>query len=253
MLTQYIILFTAGLGISSVAMFSGLGGGVFWMPLFLVSYNMPTREALIATLLIQSFGQASAFAANARRGLVEWKLVGIEALAGVPAAAFGVLLSTVINPSYIQLALGVIIFLVAYVFLAGDSLFNEGREGISTSSAVQGMPITFAGGVLTGLLGVGTGDWLVPFFNKKCGLSMSRSVASGIAIMLLLSVTAFTLQYNTGLKIDWPIVLPAIAGVLAGAQLGAWMLSRTPDVRFKEIFVLLLVFLGAHITFNSLP
>jgi uncharacterized membrane protein YfcA len=253
MTDQAVLLAIAGAGIASIAMFSGLGGGVFWMPLLLTSCNLPAREAVITTLLIQCFGQASAFAANAGRGLIDWRLAGIEAAAGVPGAAIGVWLFTIIEPSYIQLILGIIIFLIAYIFLAGSDFFDSGGERAEIGPAIKGLPIAFAGGILTGLLGIGTGDWLVPYFNKKCKLAMNRSVATGIALMMLLSITAFSMQTITGTDVRWDVAFPAMGGVIIGAQAGSWMLNRTSDVKFKEIFVLLLVFLAAHITFNALP
>ena len=145
------------------------------------------------------------------------------------------------------------IFVIAYVFLAGDNFFESGGQETETGPAVKGTPIAFAGGVLTGLLGIGTGDWLVPYFNKRCGLSMARSITNGIAIMMFLSVTAFGLQYETGINVQWNVALPSICGVIIGAQAGTFILSRTSDVYYKEIFVLLLVFLAAHVTFNALP
>jgi uncharacterized membrane protein YfcA len=46
--------------------------------------------------------------------------------------------------------------------------------------------------------------------------------------------------------------LPAIIGVLLGAQLGSRLLQRVPETSFKELFVLMLVFVATHVTFNAL-
>lgn len=223
------------------------------MPLLLTVYDLPAREAVTTSIFIQCFGQASAMIANSWRGLVDWKLVTIQVMSGIPGAVAGVFLFNLITPPYIQLILGIIIFVVAYVFLAGDSFFEEGGKKADTKAAFKALPITLTGGILTGLLGIGTGDWLVPYFNKKCGLNMSVSVATGIALMFILSITTLTFHFITDSNVNWHIAFPSVTGVVIGAQAGAWLLSRTSDVRFKEIFVLLLVFLAAHVTFNSLP
>ncbi len=248
---EYWIMFPAGLVISTLAMFSGLGGGVFWMPFLLSVTGLSPHQAVVTTLLIQLFGQGSATVANHNNKFIDWKLVIMQAKAGAPAAAAGAVLSMYMQPVMIKFLLGIVIFFIAYVFLRGDDFFEKGGEHADMKAAIKGRPITTAGGILTGFLGIGVGDWLVPFFNKQCHLSMVRSVSTAIALMMLLSASALSTYLSLGAKIPWSITLPGIAGVIAGAQIGARLLKTVSEVRFKEIFVLMLVFLATHVTFNA--
>jgi uncharacterized membrane protein YfcA len=246
------LMLPVGIGIAAVAMFFGLGGGVLWMPVLLTFTSLRPDEAVICTIVIQMFGQMSASVSNSRAGLVSWPLVRMMALVGLPCVGAGVLLSAVLHPVWIKLFLGLVIFFIAYAFLRGDDFFVQGSDQPDLQAARQGLPIAAMGSVLTGFLGIGVGDWLVPFFNMRCGLAMSRAVATCIVLMLILSSAALIAHLLLGRSIAWPVALPGIIGVLIGAQFGSRLLQRVPETRFKEFFVLMLVFIASHVTFNAL-
>lgn len=247
------LMLPLGMVIATVALFFGLGGGVLWMPVLLTMVRLRPDEALLCTIVIQTFGQLSATVSNSRAGLVSWPVVKLLAAVGLPGVLAGTLISFLLNPLYIKLFLGLIIFFIAYAFMRGDDFFVEGSEQADMETVRRrGRPITATASLLTGFLGVGVGDWLVPFLNMRCGLAMNRAVATCIALMLFLSAAAMAAQLLLGRSVLWQVVLPAAAGVLLGAQMGARLLQKVPETRFKELFVLMLVFVATHVTFNAL-
>jgi uncharacterized membrane protein YfcA len=247
------LMLPLGIVIAAVALFFGLGGGVLWMPVLLTVVKLRPDEALLCTIVIQTFGQFSATVSNSRAGLISWPIVKLLAAVGLPGVLAGVLVSFLINPLYIKLFLGLVIFFIAYAFMRGDDFFVAGSEQADMDMVrSQGRLITAAASALTGFLGVGVGDWLVPFLNMRCGLSINRAVATCIALMLFLSAAAVTAQLLLGRRILWQVAFPAIIGVLLGAQMGARLLQKVPETQFKELFVLMLVFVATHVTFNAL-
>lgn len=241
-----------GVAIASVAMFFGLGGGVLWMPVLLMSTDLDPKDALVCTIVIQFFGQLSASYSNNRAGLVDWRLVRLMSTFGIPAVIGGVLLSFLLQPVWIELFLGLTIFFIAYVFLRGNDFFVAGSDTADLEAAREGRGITLLGSILTGFLGIGVGDWLVPFFNMRCRLAMVRSVSTSIALMMILSLIALSVHVLFGRAIEWRVVIPGAVGVLIGAQVGSRLLQRVPETHFKEFFVLMLVFIATHVTFNAL-
>jgi uncharacterized protein len=247
------LMLPLGMVIATVALFFGLGGGVLWMPVLLTATALRPDEALLCTIVIQTFGQFSATVSNSRAGLISWPLVKMMTAVSLPGLLAGVLLSFLLPPLFIKLFLGLVIFFIAYAFMRGEDFFVEGSAQADLAVARRrGRPIAAAASVLTGFLGVGVGDWLVPFFNMRCGLAMNRAVATCIALMLMLSAAAVAAQLLLGRSILWEVTLPAVIGVLIGAQLGSKLLQRVPETRFKELFVLMLVFVATHVTFNAL-
>lgn len=249
---EQLVLIPVGVIIATIAMFTGLGGGVLWMPFLMTIMETPPKEAVFCTLLIQFFGQTSASVTNNRQNQIDWRLVQIMTVAGVPAVIIGVVLSTLLQPLWIKFFLGLTIFFIAYVFLRGDDFFELGGDKTDYKAARKGRPITSLGGILTGFLGIGVGDWLVPFLNKRCKMTMARSVASSIALMMMLSATALCTHFLFGTPLRWDIAVPGVMGAIVGAQLGSRLLHKVSEIRFKELFVLMLVFLATHVTFNAL-
>ncbi len=246
-----IWMLPAGLVIATVAMFTGLGGGVLWVPFLIEVYDLPAREAIFCALVIQIFGLGSATIANLRLRLLDRGLFKQQAVAAVPTAVGGALLARWTSPVWIELALGSLIFVIAYAFLRGDDLFEPGGAAADLEAGRAAMPVAGLGGFLTGFLSVGIGGWLVPLFNRRCRLSMPRAVATAVALMLALSVVASACHFALGGRLRWDLTLVGIAGVVLGAQVGTRLHLKVSESRFKEIFVLLLVFLGAHVTFNA--
>ncbi len=241
-----------GIVIASIAMFFGLGGGVLWMPVLLMSTDLGPQNAVVCTIVIQFFGQLSASYSNNQAGLIDWRLVRLLISVGVPAVIAGVVFSLLLHPVWIELFLGLTIFFIAYVFLRGDDFFVTGSDKADLEAARRGRSITVVGSILTGFLGIGVGDWLVPFFNMRCKLAMVRSVSTSIALMMILSLTALIVHVLLGRSIEWRIAIPGAVGVLIGAQVGARLLRKVPETHFKEFFVLMLVFIATHVTFNAL-
>jgi uncharacterized membrane protein YfcA len=81
---------------------------------------------------------------------------------------------------------------------------------------------------------------------------MVRSVATSIALMMILSLTALSIHLLSGRTMEWQVAVPGAVGVLIGAQAGSRLLRRVPETHFKEFFVLMLVFIATHVTFNAL-
>ncbi len=246
------LMFPAGLLISTIAMFSGIGGGVLWMPLLISVYGLPPDQAVVCALLIQVGGMASGTVANMREGLIETRLLWQQAVVAAPAVIVGAALCRVAVPAFIELSLGLLIFLIAYLFLRGGSFLDAGSVAADLEAGRAIRPVSAAGGFLTGFLSIGIGDWLVPLFNKRCRLTMARSVATGVALMLLLSSLGAGAHLLMGGAVPRVLIAVAAPGVIIGAQVGARLHLRLSEVGLKEVFVLLLLTLAAHVTFNSL-
>uniref|UniRef100_UPI004055DCEF TSUP family transporter n=1 Tax=Candidatus Electronema sp. TaxID=2698783 RepID=UPI004055DCEF len=156
------LMLPLGMVIATVALFFGLGGGVLWMPVLLTATALRPDEALLCTIVIQTFGQFSATVSNSRAGLISWPLVKMMTAVSLPGLLAGVLLSFLLPPLFIKLFLGLVIFFIAYAFMRGEDFFVEGSAQADLAVARRrGRPIAAAASVLTGFLGVGVGDWLV--------------------------------------------------------------------------------------------
>lgn len=247
-----LLAFPIGVAIASVAIFAGIGGGILWMPVLISFYRLPPAEAVTCSLVIQVFGQVSATAAHLASGFVDRRLVVRLLPLVLVSTAAGTALGPLVPGQVLQVAVGLLTFLVVFVFLRGDDFHEDTGGSVLDPSGLGAVRrITAVGSLLSALVSAGLGDWLVPALHNRCRLSITRSVATGVAVMATVSVSAALFQLASLRPVDVGIVAPAAVGVVVGAQIGARLHHRVPGRLFKEIFVLVLVLFAAHVTFHA--
>ncbi|MFC5337211.1 sulfite exporter TauE/SafE family protein [Leucobacter denitrificans] len=94
-------------------------------------------------------------------------------------------------------------------------------------SAISLLLVGVAGGLLSGLFGIGGGTIIVPAL--ALWLSMPQKISAGTSVAAILptaivGATSYAVQGN----VDWVAAILLAAGIIAGAQLGTYLLARIP-------------------------
>jgi uncharacterized membrane protein YfcA len=95
--------------------------------------------------------------------------------------------------------------------------------------------IGLAGGVLSGLLGVGGGIVMVPLLVLWAGYTQRDAHAMSLGAIVPISVAGI-LTYGIAGEIRLPEALALAAGAIGGARVGAGLLSRLGDRPLKLAF-----------------
>ena len=99
----------------------------------------------------------------------------------------------------------------------------------------QLVAIGLAGGVLSGLLGVGGGIVMVPLLVIWAGYAQRDAHAMSLGAIVPISV-AGVLTYGIAGEVRLPEALALAAGAIVGARVGAGLLSRLGDRPLKLAF-----------------
>src|SRR5882724_8262511 len=124
----------SGLLVGFIVGLTGVGGGSLMTPLLVMVFGISPATAVGTDLLYASFTKATGVWVHARRGNVEWKLVGWLAAGSIPAA------------------------LVALILTALAILFKERLQGLGRHGAGKEwrerhiVPATIATGAVIGAL-----------------------------------------------------------------------------------------------------
>lgn len=95
------------------------------------------------------------------------------------------------------------------------------------------------GGLMSGLFGIGGGIVLVPML---VALGFSQRLAAGTSVTAILPAgIAGGISYGVQGEVDWLAALGLAVGVVGGAQLGSFLLSRTPLKLLTWFFMAFLV------------
>lgn len=104
-------------------------------------------------------------------------------------------------------------------------------------------------GVMSGLLGVGGGVVMVPLLVTIVHLSQHEAHATSLAAIVPIAAVgavAFALEDNVDLGLAGLLAL----GSLAGAQLGAGIMARTPEATLKVMFGVLMIAVGVQMMWS---
>lgn len=221
----------------------GLGLPTVSLALLTVALDLPTAMTL---LLVPSFVTnlwQSAVGGNARIILVRlWPFLLMATL----TVWVGVMALTRLNTSLLTALLGMLLVTYAVVNLGGIRLAIPVRH-----EAWAGPLIGTANGVLTGM----TGSFVVPGVMFLQAIGLSRDVLIQAMGMLFTASTlalGLALQQSRILNAEQALlsagaVLPAIIGMVAGQVLR----KRLSEQRFRTVFFVALLLLGAYIIANA--
>ena len=250
MIGEWLALPT-GFVIATLVTLVGFGGGILWMPYLLLVARLDPAQAVTTSLIIQVGGMGSGSVAVIRAKKADLPLalyLSAFALFGIPV---GVWLSKVIPAGSILFLLGVISLVMALVFVyTHEEMTNAVTRKTTLRQTAPYLWLSTVFAVLTGLLSMGVGDFLVPILRNRLRLSMEAAMGSCLIVMAFSAAFAAGLHLLSGDVFAVKVVLWAVPGVILGGQVGPRLAGRIPDQTMKEIFIFGLSLAGIHMMFN---
>ncbi|KAM9864043.1 sulfite exporter TauE/SafE family protein [Leucobacter sp. BZR 635] len=94
-------------------------------------------------------------------------------------------------------------------------------------------------GMLSGLFGIGGGVVLVPLLTIFLGYQQRLAAGTSVAAILPAAIVG-GIGYAVQGNVDWIAALLLAVGIVVGAQLGSYLLSKVPTVALRWIFMVFL-------------
>lgn len=259
-----LALFSTSFLLGIVAVLSGVGGGVLFVPM--VSGFFPFHLDFVrgAGLLLALSGALAAAPALLRAGLANLRLAMPFALVGSVTSIAGALVGLALPMAVVQTALGATILCIAAAMwrakrsafpqvTGGDRLaealglravFSDPMTGRTLEWRVHrtaGGMLAFALiGMLAGMFGLGAGWANVPALNLLLGVPLKVSVATSGLLLSIVDTSAAWVYIHHGAVLPM-LTVPSIVGVMLGARVGARLLrvARAEVIRALVIGLLL--------------
>lgn len=241
-----------GLVIATLATMVGLGGGILWTPYLIFVFRLSPGEAVLTSLIIQIAGMASGGVAGIVQKKANPRISFLLAAAAFPGIAVGVWLKNVLSQEVMVLLLGMACLATALVFVAAhEDLEARPVNDVPLRSVTRYLWVSPSLSTLTGLLSVGVGDFLVPILRNRLNMKMESAIGTCLLLMSVNAAVATLLHLWVGGTFSGPVVAWAVAGVIAGGQIGPRIAGMVPDQTLKEVFIYGLSLVGIHILFNA--
>lgn len=116
------------------------------------------------------------------------------------------------------------------------------------SQAAKMTATGFGIGILSGLLGVGGGVFLVPILVGFYGISQHLAQGISLAVVIPTAIVS-SIIYSLHGSVDYLTALPLILGSVVGASIGAKLMKRLPAAQLKQLFAIMLILVGIRMVF----
>lgn len=270
------IEFTALVGLGAlVAGFlgalTGLGGGVVIVPLLTVIFGVDIHYAIGAALVSVIATSSGAAAAYVREGYSNVRVGMFLEIATTLGALVGATLVLHLRVSIISIIFGVVLLTSAYssikehvhsiadlgpdriaTWLKMDSTYptENGMESYHVRGVPQGFGLMFVAGLLSGLLGIGSGAVKVLAMDKAMKLPFKVSTTTS-NFMIGVTAAAGAGVYLARGYIDPGLAMPVMLGVLAGSLIGARILAETNVKVLRMVFSAVIAALALEMIYNA--
>lgn len=270
-LTFTLILLAGAYMAGLVGSLTGLGGGVVVIPLLTLLFHIDMRYAIGAALvssIATSSGSASAYV---REGITNIRVGMFLEIATTIGAVCGALIAV-----YTPVNLVAILFGATLIFSAAMTLRKKNEQANLEGSPLAeklklngsyptkdgvvhyklknvggGFSIMTLAGILSGLLGIGSGALKVLAMDTAMRIPFRVSTTTS-NFMVGVTAAASAVVYLQRGYIDPGIAMPVIIGVLAGAFTGTRLLMRINPKKLRLIFSIAITIIALQMIYNGL-
>jgi uncharacterized membrane protein YfcA len=249
---------------------TGLGGGVVIVPALALLFHIDLRYAIGASLVSVIATSSGAAVSYVREGFSNVRIGMFLEVATTVGALCGAYLTARISTHAIGIIFGITLLYSAWssfrdkknempqaqnllaekLKLSGDYPTEHGRQAYIAQNVPAGFGIMFVAGILSGLLGIGSGAVKVLAMDHAMKLPFKVSTTTS---NFMIGVTAAA---SAGVYLSRGYVAPGLAapvmlGVLAGSLLGARLLVRIRVPILRVVFAVVIVALGVEMIYSG--
>ncbi|MDA8276805.1 MAG: sulfite exporter TauE/SafE family protein [Actinomycetota bacterium] len=261
--------FVISLGLISVAAgmlgsLVGLGGGVVIVPVLTLLFHVDIRLAIGASLVSVIATSSGAAAAYVREKMTNLRAGMFLEVATTTGAITGAYLTTLLPTRFLFLLFGIVLAYSAVatfqrrrsaapLTVSTDRIANalelhgeyfdeaEQREiSYKVTGTKLGLFMMYVAGLVSALLGIGSGALKVPAMDLAMHLPMKVSTATSNFMIGVTAAASAGIYFARG-QIDPIISAPVAIGILIGATVGSKVLGKLKSHVIRIIFVVVLV------------
>jgi uncharacterized membrane protein YfcA len=251
---------------------TGLGGGVVIVPMLTLLFHVDIRYAIGASLISVIATSSGAAAAYVREGYTNIRVGMLLEVATTIGALVGAFVAMLVAPSVIAVIFGIVLLFTAYqstrpkvehiTQTPSGSLAQRLRLGSTYPTPagpqryeVQHVPLgfglMFVAGVLSALLGIGSGVVKVLAMDQAMRLPFKVSTTTSNFMIGVTAAASAGVYLRRG-YIDPVLAFPVMLGVLTGATLGARMLPVLQTRWLRALFTAVVVILAIQMLYNGI-
>jgi len=266
------ILFMGAIAAGLVGALTGLGGGVVLIPLLTLVFNVDIRYA-IGCALISSIATSSGSAvAYIKEGITNIRIGMFLEIATTTGAIIGALIAVYMPTNIVAVIFGLVLLFSALMALRkkneaadtseksklarvlklnGSYASPVGPVEYKVHRVIGGYSLMTVAGVISGLLGIGSGALKVLAMDTVMRIPFKVSTTTS-NFMIGVTAAASAVVYLQRGYIDPDLAMPVVIGVLIGAFAGSKILLNADVKKLRLLFSVVIGFLALEMIYNGL-
>ncbi|MBM4113095.1 MAG: sulfite exporter TauE/SafE family protein [Phycisphaerae bacterium] len=250
----------------------GLGGGILVTPLLVLGCGMDMKTAMGASLLAVIATSSGAAANRTKDSLSNYRVGMFLEVAATIGAVVGALLAALADPAWLALLFGCLLIVTAILTwrkkedtlthhlpvdpmskrLRLDSRY-ETRDGwvrYHIQRPMPGFAVMIAAGMISGLLGIGSGVLKVVAMDSLMKMPFRVSTTTSNFMIGLTAVASVSVYTAQGFM-DPLVAAPVLLGIVPGAMIGARLVTVLKVRMLRTLFLLALLIIAAQMLFRG--
>jgi uncharacterized membrane protein YfcA len=265
-------LFSVALAAGFLGSLTGLGGGVILTPVLTVLLGVDLRYAIGATLVSVIATSSGAASAYVREGYSNVRIGMLLEVATTAGAIAGASIAGYVSTQVLAVIFGLVLLHSAWLSsqrpsrtadLAPTSALAQRlrldgcyptAEGLScyhVQHVKTGFSLMVGAGVISGLLGIGSGALKVIAMDRAMRIPFKVSTTTSNFMIGVTAAASAGVYLNRG-YIDPLLAMPVMLGVLAGSLSGARVMAIASPKILRMVFAALVALLGVQMIVSGL-
>jgi len=265
------IVFAVSAAAGLLGALTGLGGGVVITPALTLLLGVDLHFAMGASLVSVIATSSGAAAAYVKEGFSNIRAGMLLEIATTAGAIAGAHLVTVVPVPVLAILFGLVLLYSAWhsihpptagVTVKSDPLAEKLRLGSTypegpslvpygVSRVKAGFSLMFGAGLLSGLLGIGSGAMKVIAMDQIMRIPFKVSTTTSNFMIGVTAAASAGIYFSRG-YVDPRLAMPVMLGVLAGSLVGARLLVGVGIRVLRLIFAAVIGVLAVEMIFNGI-
>jgi uncharacterized protein len=275
-----LIAFASSVAAGVLGALLGLGGGIIVIPVLTLLLHINIRYAIGASIVSVIATSSGAAAVYVRERMANLRVAMALEIATTTGALTGAYVAGWLQGRWLYVIFGV---MMGYSALA---MFRKRHDDSGTAAPAAAVPpdrfadrlrlhgsyfdpasgreidyrvtrtplgfaLMYVAGVVSGLLGIGSGALKVPAMDLAMRLPIKASTATSNFMIGVTAAASAGVYFSRG-DIDPFVAAPVAAGVLLGSAVGSQLLGRLEGRRIRIAFVIVLLWVSVQMLWKGI-
>jgi len=268
-----LFIFAGSIAAGLLGSLLGLGGGILIVPLLTLVFKLPIQYAIGASIVSVIATSSGAAAAYVRDHMTNMRIGMFLEIATTTGAICGAFIAGLVSSTLLFIVFGLVLLVsvVPLIFKLGEELpqhvkndrlaktlslsstYPDARLGVVAYEATNtswGFGMMYVAGLVSGLLGVGSGTFKVLAMDTFMRLPMKVSTTTSNFMIGVTAAASAGIYFARGDVL--PLVsAPVALGVLLGALVGVRILTKLSNRVLRLIFIPIIVIISLQMVLRG--